>query len=252
MGAPMGPVIACAVTRLEMLTHDIRLVRLVPQSGEVLAFRAGQYATIGFAGFEGRDYSFAGRPGDLELEFHIRDMGSGLSQHVVRHLKVGAAAELVGPLGSATLRFAPNRPILAVAGGSGLAPIKSIVQTALEQGQRAPVHLYFGARTARDLYLLEHFARLEKAHPNLRFVPVLLDPVDAEGRRQGQVDSAISQDFQSFDGFHAYLAGPPAMVEAAAALLRGRGMADMDIHADAFYTMTDLRQRQRGAPSEAR
>jgi ferredoxin-NAD(P)+ reductase (naphthalene dioxygenase ferredoxin-specific) len=244
--------VACTVTHLEMLTHDIRLVRLVPQSGEVLDFQAGQYATIGFGGLEGRDYSFAGRPGELALEFHVRDMGSGLSQHVVRHLKPGDPADLVGPLGSATLRFAPGRPILAVAGGSGLAPIKSIVETALEQGQRAPVHLYFGARTVRDLYLLDHFDRLAKASPNLRFVPVLVDPVDAEGRRQGQVDSAISEDFQSFDGFHAYLAGPPAMVEASVALLRGRGMPDMDIHADAFYTMTDLRQRQRGAPSEER
>ena len=238
----------CTVTHLEMLTHDIRLVRLVPQSGEVLDFQAGQYAALSFAGFEARDYSFAGRPGDLALEFHVRDMGSGLSQHVVRHLKPGDAAELVGPLGTATLRFAPGRPILAVAGGSGLAPIKCIVETALERGQRAPVHLYFGARTARDLYLQDHFGRLARAHPNLRFVPVVLDPVDAEGRRQGQVDSAISQDFQILDGFHAYLAGPPSLVEAAVALLRGRGMADMDIHADAFYTMTDLRHRGAAPP----
>jgi ferredoxin-NAD(P)+ reductase (naphthalene dioxygenase ferredoxin-specific) len=235
--------IAGTVTHLEMLTHDIRLVRLVPDSGLPLPFQAGQYATIGFGGFEGRDYSFAGRPGDLELEFHVRDMGSGLSQHVVRQLKPGDPAELVGPLGTAGLRHAPGRPILAVAGGSGLAPVKSIVETALAQGQRAPVHLYFGARTARDLYLLAHFQALGRAHANFRFLPVLVDPVDAEGRRQGQVDSAIAQDFQSFEGFHAYLAGPPAMVEAAAALLRSRGMPDMDIHADAFYTMTDLRLR---------
>lgn len=239
---------ACTVTHLEMLTHDIRLVRLEPRSGEVLEFRAGQYATLGFAGFEARDYSFAGRPGDLPLEFHVRDMGSGLSQHVVRHLKIGDPAALVGPLGTATLRHAPGRPILAVAGGSGLAPIKSIVEAALEAGQRAPVHLYFGARTARDLYLLEHFSRLARRHRNLRFVPVVLDPVDAEGRRQGLVDSAIAEDFQSLEGYHAYLAGPPALVEAAAALLRGRGMADMDIHADAFYTMTDLRQRGAAPP----
>jgi len=104
-------------------------------------------------------------------------------------------------------------PILAIAGGSGLAPIKSIVETALDNGHRQPIHLYVGVRDERDLYLEAHFAALAARHRNLRFVPVLSQPHASARRRTGFVHEAVLTDIGDVDGAKAYIAGPPVMVE---------------------------------------
>jgi len=144
-----------------------------------------------------------------------------------------------GPFGTSYLRESHRGPIIAVAGGSGIAPIKSIVERALAQKLPQHIHLYFGVRTERDLYLHDHLAMLAAKHPNLHFTPVLSEPPGG-GRRTGPVHEAVARDFDAFDGCKAYLAGPPVMVEAATRLLEQRGMSRLDIHADAFYTAAEM------------
>ena len=230
----------CRVTALDSVTHDTMRVRLAVQSGGPLAFSAGQYARVSFGEHPARDYSMANRPDDPVLEFHVRQMAGGASsRYVAERLRLGEAAVVEGPFGSSFLRERHTGPIIAIAGGSGLAPIKSIVETALALGKRQPIHLYFGVRDERDLYLEDHFLALAARHPNLSFIPVLSHPRAATGRRAGMVQDAVDADHDSFDGRKAYLAGPPAMVEAATALLHARGMRRQDIHADAFYTEAD-------------
>jgi ferredoxin-NAD(P)+ reductase (naphthalene dioxygenase ferredoxin-specific) len=126
-----------------------------------------------------------------------------------------------------------------VAGGSGLAPIKSIVERALQKQLPQHIYLYFGVRSERDLYLHDHFAALAGEHGNLHFIPVLSEGGDSR-LRQGLVHEAVAQDFDEVDGCTAYLAGPPVMVEAATLLLEQRGMRRLDIHADAFYTAAEM------------
>jgi len=240
--------LVCRVIVLEDLTHDIKRVRLEIVSGGPFDFSAGQYAALRVSTLPARDFSMANRPDDPVLEFHVRHMtGGAASRYIVRNLAPGETVRLEGPFGSAWLREHHTGPILAIAGGSGLAPIKSIVETALRRGARQPIHLYFGVRAEPDLYLEEHFNALAAAHPNLRFTPVLSEPLLPTARRRGFVHEAVAADLHDFDGAKAYIAGPPVMVEAATAMLLDAGLRRQDIHADAFYTEADKQALSMGA-----
>jgi naphthalene 1,2-dioxygenase ferredoxin reductase component len=244
--------LTCRVVGLDALTHDIMGVRLAIESGGPFTFSAGQYASLRFGNLPARDYSMANRPDNSMLEFHIRRMGSGsVSAHVSERLRLGDAVTVQGPFGTSYLRDKHTGPIIAIAGGSGLAPIKSIIDTALDQGLRQPMRLYFGARDERDIYLEDHFRALAAQHPNFRFIPVLSSPSGATARRVGLVHEAAAADLADLDGAKAYLAGPPPMVEAATALLRERGVQRSDIHADAFYTEAEKEALQAKAPLAA-
>jgi CDP-4-dehydro-6-deoxyglucose reductase/ferredoxin-NAD(P)+ reductase (naphthalene dioxygenase ferredoxin-specific) len=238
----------CRVAALDDLTHDIRRVRLEILSGGPFAFSAGQYASLSFADLPPRDYSMANRPDEALLEFHIRHVAGGASsRYVADGLAVGDGVQVEGPFGASWLRDAHTGPILAIAGGSGLAPIKSIVETALGNGHRQPIHLYVGIRDERDLYLEAHFAALASRHRNLRLVPVLSEPHASTRRRTGFVHEAVLADIGDVDGAKAYIAGPPVMVEAATRQLLARGMRRQDIHADAFYTEAEKQELNAGA-----
>jgi naphthalene 1,2-dioxygenase ferredoxin reductase component len=215
-------------------------VRLEIVSGGPFDFSAGQFASVTFQGCPPRDYSMANLPGDPLLEFHVRRTADGVaSQYVADRLKVGDSVRVEGPFGPSYLREAHRGPIIAVAGGSGMAPIKSVVERALQKELPQHIYFYFGVRTERDLYLHDHFAALAESHKNLHFVPVLSEG-DGMNHRCGLVHEAVAQDFDEFDGCKAYLAGPPVMVEAATRLFEQRGMRRVDIHADAFYTAAEM------------
>jgi len=144
-----------------------------------------------------------------------------------------------GPFGASHLRENHRGPIIAIAGGSGMAPMKSIVEHALRIGMPQHIYFYFGVRAERDLYLHDHFTELAKTHPTLHFIPVLSEG-DGLARRCGLVHEAVAADWDEFDGCKAYLAGPPVMVEAATKLFEQRDMRRIDIHADAFYTASEM------------
>lgn len=227
----------CRVVGIEDATHDIKRVRLAVEDGAPLLFSAGQYARVTFPGAPPRDYSMASWPGEPELEFHIRRIpGGAATVRVHARLKLGDRVAVDGPLGSSYLREKHAGPILCIAGGSGLAPIKSIVETALGQGMKQPIHVYFGARTERDLYLVDHFEGLEARHTNLTFTPILSAASPQPRWRTGFVTDAIVQDLQDLDGWKAYVAGPPVMVDAAIEVTTSRGLRPQDLHADVFFT----------------
>lgn len=232
------------VQAVEPLTHDITLVRL--ESDEPFPFLAGQYASVTFPRCPPRDYSIASLPGDPLLELHIRrTQGGSTSLYVATELTPGDPVTVTGPLGECYLREEHPGPILGIAGGSGLAPIRSILETALIRGMRRQVRLYYGGRDERDIYMERHFDGLAKTYPNFRFVPVLSEPTSPTTRRTGLVHEAVLADLPDLAGWAGYLAGPPAMVEAAAPALERHGLAPDDIHADAFYDDHIMRARRR-------
>lgn len=230
----------CKVVKLERLTHDITGVTLEIERGGPFVFTAGQFARVTFPGQKTRDYSMASRPDEAALAFHIRHMKGGhVSAYVASELKVGMPVTVEGPAGIAHLKEAHTGPIVAIAGGSGLAPIASIVETALAKGRRGPIHLYFGARDEQDVYLEDRFKALAAKHPNLSYHVVLSQASGATGRRTGFLHEAVASDFPSLDGAKAYIAGPPVMVDAVTPVLVSKKMRREDVHADAFYTDAD-------------
>ncbi|HYM32486.1 MAG TPA: 2Fe-2S iron-sulfur cluster-binding protein [Candidatus Cybelea sp.] len=232
--------LVCRVASIDAVTHDIRRVRLAIESGGPFSFSAGQYAEVTFDGLPARDFSMANRPDDAMLEFHIRAVSGGAVSHFVQSgVKVGDKVRVEGPRGVSYLREKHTGPIVAVAGGSGLAPIKSIVERIAALGLRQPVSLYFGVRDERDLYLEDHFRALNASHPNIAFTPVLSEPSGPTSRRKGFLSDVLAQDFADLDGAKAYLAGPPIMVETCVSALRKLGVRKEDCHADAFYTEAD-------------
>ncbi len=237
-------IMRCRVSEVVRLTHDIVRLRMEIASGGPYTFTPGQYAQLEFpvAPGKARDYSMASRPEEPVLEFHVRIMpGGSVSQRVADAIRPGDIVRVSGPLGTAYLRGRHNGPMLCIAGGSGLAPIRSIVESALAAGYAHPVHLYFGVRGERDVYYESELAALQARHSNFRAHIVLSDTVDGQSgagplpRRTGLVTAAVAADFAQLTGFKAYFAGPPPMVEAASQLVRMRGVAPRDIHADAFF-----------------
>ena len=226
---------SCRVETLGYLTHDTKLIRLEIVEGGPLSFSAGQYAKLVFPDIAEKYYSIASLPGDTGLEFHIRRAGEGSSSHfVLDELSVGDRVEVTAPMGKSYFREDHSGPVLCVAGGSGMAPIRCIVETALRDDPDRELHLYFGARDEPDIYLEERFLELAQKHAQFRFTPVLSAPAAETKRRTGFVHEAVASDIPSFDGWKAYLCGPPPMVNAMVDLLRHRGMSDEDVHADAF------------------
>ena len=228
-------IIKATVTAIEDATHDIRIIRLRP--AKPLSFSPGQYATLQLTPDHIRPYSMASLCTDEELEFHIRRVPDGrVTGYVFDQIKLGDVVRVSGPLGTAYLRTRHEGPLLCVAGGTGLAPILSIVRGAIAANMDNPIHLYFGVRSPQDIYRLDQLKALQTLHPALKLnVIVTTDDGGTSGRRTGLVTEAIAEDIQNFQGWRAYVCGAPPMVEATAALLRQRHMDEKHIHADAFY-----------------
>jgi len=232
-------VMQCRVTDMTFLTHDVLRLRFSIEAGGPYTFSAGQFAKLefAFAPEAARDYSMANLPNEAGLEFHIRVMAAGVSGKIRDQLKVGDVVRISGPFGTSYLREQHAGPILAIAGGTGLAPIRSIVGAALSKGMPGPIHLYFGVRAERDVYGEDELRQWEKRYPNFK-AHVVLSEADSgmhPERRIGLVTDVVGADFPHLQGFQVYLAGPPVMVDAATELLRERGVETRDMHADAFY-----------------
>jgi naphthalene 1,2-dioxygenase ferredoxin reductase component len=227
-------VIKATVSAIENLTHDIKRLRL--KSARPLAYSPGQYAHLQFTPQHVRPYSMAGLPEDGELEFHVRHVPGGrVTGFIANSLKVGDSVRVSGPLGTAYLRRKHSGSMLCVAGGTGLAPILSIVRGAVAAGMGNPIHLYFGVRSARDIYGEDWLRKLREEHRQLNAHVVVTSGSDDARRRTGLVTDAISSDWGALSGWRAYLCGAPPMVEATTMLVKNRGIVSAQIHADAFY-----------------
>jgi ferredoxin-NAD(P)+ reductase (naphthalene dioxygenase ferredoxin-specific) len=228
-------IVKATVVAVERLTHDIQ--RLVLKPARPIEFSPGQYAQLQFTPEHTRPYSMAGLAHEGTLEFHVRVVPGGrVSGFVATQLQPGDSVRVSGPLGTAYLRRKHAGAMLCVAGGTGLAPILSILRGALSVGMANPVHLYVGVRSPRDIYGLDWLLELQARHPAFHLHIVVTSGGDPREQRCGLVTDAIGADHPRLDGWRAYLCGSPPMVEAATVLARQRGIAPEHIHADAFYT----------------
>ncbi len=232
------------ISRIEVLTHDIRQFDVALD--EALEFHAGQYADITLPGTGvTRSYSMANPPSEQNtLSFIIKIYPQGaFSEQLATQLRVGDPIALEGPFGTSFRNKRHQGPTLLVGGGSGMAPLWSILNDLAQSGAREPVRLYYGARTAQDLFYLEEIAAVGATLQDFAFVPALSElPAGAswEGAT-GFIHEVVARDYASAGRdptLQAYACGPPPMVEAVLPVLQKIGVDADNIHLDKFTPAT--------------
>jgi phenol hydroxylase P5 protein len=230
----------------EDVAHDTR--RVLIEVDRELAFNPGQYLAWQLpsgtaAAGTTRTYSMANPPADARLlEFQIRRTAGGLCSDgwVFGSLAAGDPVDLTGPYGRFVLRPSRTEPVVMVAGGTGQAPITSMIRYALTQPTDCgPITLYQGARNRDWAYDVALFRSLEAEHPDrFRYRPCLSEQV-AEGFAHGLVTDVLAADHPSLAGHVAYVCGPPAMVDAALRTLMSRRLFPRDIYREEFLSEAD-------------
>jgi len=242
-GLPIQQAVA-EVASIEAVTHDMRRLVLRLVEPTEIKFFPGQYVDITVPGTEqSRSFSMANTSSREtgELEFVIKVYPDGLFSHFLdTELKVGDRLDIQGPFGVFTLRDS-EADLVFVGGGAGMAPILSLLRTMAERGIRRKATYYYGARRRRDLCFTEELRALEHVLPGFRFVPALSEPTeeDAWDGEVGLVTDVVKRYEAKLAGAHAYLCGPPPMVEAAMPVLGGLGVEEKRIYYDKFTTTGD-------------
>lgn len=225
------------VVAVEEVARDTRRLRL--RLDRPLHHQPGQYLRLEVPEATApRAYSIATPPapdGVAELELHIRRVPGGVASegYVFGRLRTGDEVRFRAPYGRFVLHAEDELPMLLLAGGTGLAPIEAIARAALEAGLDVPILLYHGVRTRADLYDVNLLQSLARAHANFEYRPVLSE--EAWEGRTGLVTEAVARDFERLRGWSAYVCGPPAMVEAAVALLGRLRVPGRLIYREDFY-----------------
>lgn len=241
------------VVKMTKLNHDTMQVWLKLPAVERLQFLAGQYIDILLRNGARRSFSLANAPHDDELlELHIRHVPGGeFTTQVFNEMHEKALVRLQGPLGSFYLREDSARPVILVAGGTGFAPMKSIMEHVFHAGLERPIHLYWGARSEQDLYMPDLAAGWADAHANVEFTAVLSEPSADWGGRRGWVHEAVLEDYSDLSGFDVYMAGPPAMINAAKGEFLASGVPYERLFYDSFDFAPEVRARLDALAEEA-
>ncbi|MEW5880344.1 MAG: FAD-binding oxidoreductase [Pseudomonadota bacterium] len=232
------PMYEAKVTRLERLAPDVMLVELSLPAGQTIKYEAGQYLNILLEDGARRSYSFTAPSGETDrIELHVRRVPGGrFTTRVFESMKVGDKLRFEGPLGEFVLHEPGDRPLIFVAGATGFAPVKSLLEQAFRMGIERPLYLYWGVRKRRDFYLFDLPQRWAREHPNFHFVPVLSEPGpdDEWTGRTGLVHEAILADFPDLSGHSVYACGSLNMVAAAVPEFIAHGLDESQCFSDAF------------------
>ena len=232
------------VEKLEKPADDVAVMYLKLPTGERLQFLAGQYLDILMKDGKRRSFSMANAPHDDQfLQLHVRKSpGGAFSRYVFEEMKERAILRFEGPLGTFYLREESDKPLVFVAGGTGFAPVKALIEHAFHKGFDQPMVLYWGARSRKDLYMPDLPVKWQQEHPNFSFIPVLSDPLpeDQWPGRTGFVHQAVLDDFPDLSNFQVYACGAPAMTDIARqTFVEQRGLPGDEFFCDAFTPSVD-------------
>lgn len=246
VGAAKGIMIKtlpCRVARMEKLAPDVMALYLKLPQNERLQYLAGQYIDILLKDGRRRGFSLANAPVQDELlELHIRHVPGGLfSGHVFTDMKERALLRFEGPLGTFFVREESTAPIILVAGGTGFAPMKAILEQAFACSTTRTFHLYWGARNRPDLYLHALVEQWVQTKPNFRYTPVLSMPVAEDNwhGHTGYVHTVVAADYPDLQGYEVYASGPPQMIDAVQSTLLAQGLSEDALYYDAFNYAKD-------------
>jgi len=228
----------CRVTNLNQLNHDVIQLYLRLPPNESFVYIAGQYIDILLADGRRRSFSIANRPElNNPLELHIRHVPDGyFTNQVFESLTVDDLLRFQGPYGTFFLRDSPNLPAILVAGGTGLGPIKAILEEAVYENIEREFHLFWGARARRDLYLHDKIKQWAGQHANLTYTPVLSEPLahDQWPGETGWVHESVLKTFANLSEVEVYASGPPPMIEASCTAFTNHGLPTERFFFDSF------------------
>jgi NAD(P)H-flavin reductase len=227
-----------SVQSMRRVAPDVMIVHLQLPAGERMPFRAGQYFNVVLEDGARRAFSFATAPGDEEtIEMHVRLVRGGrFTTHVFERMRSGDVLRIEGPYGHFAFRDSA-KPLIFVAGATGFAPVKSMLEHAFATGLQRRMLLYWGVRHRRDLYMADVVEGWAREHANFSFVPVLSEPApeDQWHGRTGLVHEAILHDYPDLSGFDIYTCGSVKMVESARPAFIAQGLSEDACFADAFF-----------------
>jgi CDP-4-dehydro-6-deoxyglucose reductase, E3 len=232
------------VRHVGALSDDVmHLVLEVPEAAAA-SYRPGQYVDLVIGDGEVRSFSIASPPNGRTVDFHIKRIPGGhFTANRLSRLAPGEELQVELPRGMFFLRTEDFRPLLMLATGTGLAPVKAMLQSLLDDPDCPPVTLYWGARTEADLYLDAEIRSWADRLCDFRYVPVLSRPHAGWQGRTGHVQDAAAEDIEDFSEYGIYLCGSPNMVTDARRLFIGRGASLNHIYADSFLFQHNLRSR---------
>ncbi len=239
----------CRIEKIDKVAADVAIVSLKLPANDRLQYLAGQYVDFLLKDGRRRSFSIATAPeDDALLDLHVRHVPGGhFSGQLFNEFKGREILRIEGPLGNFFLREDSDKPIIFVAGGTGFAPIKAVIEHAFHHAVDRQIVLYWGVRSRADLYLPDLPAEWQRRHPNFTFIPVLSDPLpdDRWPGRTGFVHKAVMTDFTDLSGYQVYACGGPAMIDAAR-----REFAELRrLPPEAFYADSFTYAAQTDAPA---
>lgn len=223
----------CRVEKMQKVTDDVMVLSLKLPANERLQFLAGQYIDVLQKDDKPRSFSLANAPhDDACLELHVRNIAGGtFTRQVFEQMKERDILRIKGPLGTFYLREDLDKPVIFVAGGTGFAPVKAIIEHALKTGFKREMHFYWGVRKVADLYMLDKVSSWETR--GIKFTPVVSD--ETWNGRSGFVHEAVLQDFSDLSGYAVYACGAPVVVASAHRDFTAlRGLPEAAFFSDAF------------------
>ncbi len=231
------------VISMKDLTYDIKEVTLKLIKPDEISYKSGQYIQFQVPEYEMtaesvyRAYSMSSHPSQkAKVELEIRLVPNGIcTTYVFNHLKVGDRVTINGPYGEFHLRES-TRDIIFIAGGSGMAPIKSMLYDMVEKNIKRKTTYFFGARSVRDLFLVQEMRELEKRLQNFSFIPALSEPLkeDKWKGETGLITDVLDRHLKSGENVEAYLCGSPGMIDASIKVLTKKGVPEELIYYDKF------------------
>jgi CDP-4-dehydro-6-deoxyglucose reductase, E3 len=217
------------------LAADIVQVQLVLPDLERLEYRPGQHVNVFLEDGAHRSFSMASPPQGNAIDLHIRRIAGGrFTEGVLAQLQAGDMLDVEIPIGTFHYHPEDERPILLVATGTGISPIKSIAQALMDDRNCPPVALYWGMRTAEELYLHEQIPAWGEKLFEFAYVPVLSRAGASWSGRRGHVQQAVAEDVADFSEYAIYLCGSPDMIHDAKALFLARGAEPAHVYAEGF------------------
>ncbi len=230
------------VESLHQFTPEIMRLRLKLPKAARLQFLAGQYIDIIQADGKRRAFSIASAPSEKDfIELHIKHVsGGGFTGQVFESMKPKDILRFEGPLGTFFIRRSSDRPLVLMGGGTGFAPLKSMIEELIEAGDPRAVHLFWGVSSEPDLYAQALIGSWIEQHPRLKFTPVLAEPGEEWTGARGFVHETVLSEVVDLAGHDVYMSGPPAMVNAGRNAFLQAGLGEDRLFYDSFDFAPDV------------